>query len=284
MRAFLEKREPRFGGGSVRVRQATAEDVPSLVALFQELDRMQADWRVHAPPRLLRRGRRQAPRGAGRSRRGAAGGGGRGRRGRRHGYGEARTPPGSRTSARSSSPGWSFAPATEAEGGQGARARGGPVRGRSGGPLGRAEDLRPQPGRDGVLGGPRVHDQGRAAHQPDEDASRAARGPIAGRRGSPIGVFGNEPGPGWFEWTHERLGVPEACSNRGEERSDGRLGIPGACIRELPRANRTYPGVASVPPRGAPQSCPSTTSGTSAGSTSPCTRTSRAASVGAARR
>jgi GNAT superfamily N-acetyltransferase len=33
----------------VRVRQATAEDVPSLVALFQELDRMQADWRVFTP-------------------------------------------------------------------------------------------------------------------------------------------------------------------------------------------------------------------------------------------
>src|SRR5512132_8728 len=36
-------------GGSVRVRQATVEDVPSLVALFQELDRMQADWRVFTP-------------------------------------------------------------------------------------------------------------------------------------------------------------------------------------------------------------------------------------------
>jgi diamine N-acetyltransferase len=33
----------------VKVRQATAEDVPSLVALFQELDRMQADWRVFTP-------------------------------------------------------------------------------------------------------------------------------------------------------------------------------------------------------------------------------------------
>jgi GNAT superfamily N-acetyltransferase len=33
----------------VRVRQATADDVPSLVALFQELDRMQADWRVFTP-------------------------------------------------------------------------------------------------------------------------------------------------------------------------------------------------------------------------------------------
>jgi ribosomal protein S18 acetylase RimI-like enzyme len=31
------------------VRQATADDVPSLVALFQELDRMQADWRVFTP-------------------------------------------------------------------------------------------------------------------------------------------------------------------------------------------------------------------------------------------
>ena len=36
-------------GGSVRVRQATVEDVPVLVALFQELDRMQADWRVFTP-------------------------------------------------------------------------------------------------------------------------------------------------------------------------------------------------------------------------------------------
>jgi len=33
----------------VRVRQATPEDVPSLVALFQELERMQADWRVFTP-------------------------------------------------------------------------------------------------------------------------------------------------------------------------------------------------------------------------------------------
>ena len=34
----------------MRVRQATPEDVPSLVALFQELDRLQADWRVFTPP------------------------------------------------------------------------------------------------------------------------------------------------------------------------------------------------------------------------------------------
>jgi len=33
----------------VKVRLATPEDVPSLVALFQELDRMQADWRVFTP-------------------------------------------------------------------------------------------------------------------------------------------------------------------------------------------------------------------------------------------
>ncbi|HYG70676.1 MAG TPA: hypothetical protein VEC15_00115, partial [Actinomycetota bacterium] len=33
----------------MRVRQGTPEDVPSLVALFQELDRMQADWRVFTP-------------------------------------------------------------------------------------------------------------------------------------------------------------------------------------------------------------------------------------------
>ena len=33
----------------MRVRQATHEDVPSLVALFQELDRLQADWRVFTP-------------------------------------------------------------------------------------------------------------------------------------------------------------------------------------------------------------------------------------------
>ncbi len=33
----------------MRVRQARPEDVPSLVALFQELDRMQADWRVFTP-------------------------------------------------------------------------------------------------------------------------------------------------------------------------------------------------------------------------------------------
>ena len=33
----------------MRVRQATSEDVPALVALFQELDRMQADWRVFTP-------------------------------------------------------------------------------------------------------------------------------------------------------------------------------------------------------------------------------------------
>lgn len=33
----------------MKVRQATSDDVPSLVALFQELDRMQADWRVFTP-------------------------------------------------------------------------------------------------------------------------------------------------------------------------------------------------------------------------------------------
>ena len=33
----------------MKVRQATPEDVPSLVALFQELDRMQGDWRVFTP-------------------------------------------------------------------------------------------------------------------------------------------------------------------------------------------------------------------------------------------
>lgn len=33
----------------MKVRQATPEDVPHLVALFQELDRMQADWRVFTP-------------------------------------------------------------------------------------------------------------------------------------------------------------------------------------------------------------------------------------------
>jgi len=33
----------------VQVRQAMPEDVPSLVALFQELDRLQSDWRVFTP-------------------------------------------------------------------------------------------------------------------------------------------------------------------------------------------------------------------------------------------
>jgi len=33
----------------VNVRKATAEDVPTLVAMFQELDRMQRDWRVFTP-------------------------------------------------------------------------------------------------------------------------------------------------------------------------------------------------------------------------------------------
>lgn len=33
----------------MKVRLATPEDVPSLVALFQELERMQADWRVLTP-------------------------------------------------------------------------------------------------------------------------------------------------------------------------------------------------------------------------------------------
>ena len=33
----------------MKVRQATPEEVPALVALFQELDRMQADWRVFTP-------------------------------------------------------------------------------------------------------------------------------------------------------------------------------------------------------------------------------------------
>jgi len=33
----------------MKVRQATREDVPALVALFKELDRMQRDWRVFTP-------------------------------------------------------------------------------------------------------------------------------------------------------------------------------------------------------------------------------------------
>ncbi len=33
----------------MKVRQATPDDVPALVALFQELDRMQRDWRVFTP-------------------------------------------------------------------------------------------------------------------------------------------------------------------------------------------------------------------------------------------
>jgi len=33
----------------LKVRQATEEDLPALVALFQELDRMQRDWRVFTP-------------------------------------------------------------------------------------------------------------------------------------------------------------------------------------------------------------------------------------------
>jgi len=33
----------------VKVRLATPEDVPTLVALFQELDRLQSDWRVFTP-------------------------------------------------------------------------------------------------------------------------------------------------------------------------------------------------------------------------------------------
>lgn len=33
----------------MKVRQATPDDVPVLVSLFQELDRMQSDWRVFTP-------------------------------------------------------------------------------------------------------------------------------------------------------------------------------------------------------------------------------------------
>src|SRR5262249_506038 len=36
-------------GSLVKVRKATAEDVPTLVAMYQELDRMQRDWRVFTP-------------------------------------------------------------------------------------------------------------------------------------------------------------------------------------------------------------------------------------------
>jgi GNAT superfamily N-acetyltransferase len=34
---------------TLKVREATRDDVPALVALFQELDRMQSDWRVFTP-------------------------------------------------------------------------------------------------------------------------------------------------------------------------------------------------------------------------------------------
>jgi GNAT superfamily N-acetyltransferase len=33
----------------LKVRKATGEDVPTLVAMFQELDRMQREWRVFTP-------------------------------------------------------------------------------------------------------------------------------------------------------------------------------------------------------------------------------------------
>jgi ribosomal protein S18 acetylase RimI-like enzyme len=33
----------------LKVRKATADDVPTMVAMFQELDRMQRDWRVFSP-------------------------------------------------------------------------------------------------------------------------------------------------------------------------------------------------------------------------------------------
>jgi len=50
LHAFEQIARPDVRGEiAVRVRQARPEDVPSLVALFQELDRMQADWRVFTP-------------------------------------------------------------------------------------------------------------------------------------------------------------------------------------------------------------------------------------------
>ena len=33
----------------MEVRRAAPEDTPALVALFQELDRLQSDWRVFTP-------------------------------------------------------------------------------------------------------------------------------------------------------------------------------------------------------------------------------------------
>src|SRR4030095_3127372 len=52
--------------------------------------------------------------------------------------------------------------------------------GRWGAAGGEAEDLRPQPGSDGVLGGPRLHRPGRAAHEPHEGPAGAARRPLTG--------------------------------------------------------------------------------------------------------
>jgi enoyl-CoA hydratase/carnithine racemase len=50
IRAFSRSASPGSRGGrEVKVRLATPDDVPSLVALFHELDRMQADWRVFTP-------------------------------------------------------------------------------------------------------------------------------------------------------------------------------------------------------------------------------------------
>src|SRR5438477_47576 len=41
--------EGRTRSEAMKVRRATLEDVPTLVHLFQELDRMQRDWRVFTP-------------------------------------------------------------------------------------------------------------------------------------------------------------------------------------------------------------------------------------------
>ena len=235
----------------MRVRQATAEDVPSLVALFQELDRMQADWRVFTPrpgfydevgakynealadpDTVVLVAEDEDGEVVGMA------------------YGEARTPSRFSDERALELSGVVVRAGYRGRGrGSGARARGRPFRGRPRGSVARAQDLRPQPWRDGVLGGPRVQRPGGAAHEPHEDPARAARGALASPHDRPAA----RPSIGG---ARERTGPPVGSNERHEPRARPRRGrsyrarrgamadsaYRGARIRELPRANRTYPG------------------------------------------
>jgi Acetyltransferases len=113
----------------------------------------------------------------------------------------------------------------------------------------------------------------------------ASRGALTGTELVAIGGARERTGPpiGSNERSKPRETRGEFEPRRGEDRCPTRHTAEPASASSLGQTVRT-PEVGSAQPRGAARSCPSTTDGICAGSTSPSMRTSLAASAGAARR